>query len=513
MTTTRPLFSVYDDGTIEGRISPVSFSLAAQPQHRATLQAPRVLEETSEFLKLHYRALSQALVWQEGFFGMVVTDFSKEGVLKPSAPLLKDVTVMSDHRFSAAEYIGIVDDAFWTDDINGVPVSGIDAIYKLDKKPQLPPEHPHRIVVRGVEQGYIKGSSVRVWFDYEKSHPTLDDWSFYEAMGTEVDGQIVRFIATHIRRYLETSIVIAGADPLAQPADTLEDDTRADLAASFSSAGWSLPDRKAMVSLSDNPEHKEKPPMPRKKTQAMDAEDQAVDDVVDAPEEGKDTPVEDSQETLKQDTPDSDDTIDAPADRASDDAPDEAPETELTEETQDVENVSTSAVTPELNAAIKDAVAQALQTQREAFDQEKADLEATHAAQMQAKDRRHQVEIFYTDLQAGHLPASFDELNVVDGLLTLSQEPTITLGTGDTVSQQTWAQMLLAEAAKFARVPTEPLAPDAKEPTREDNAKLKAKREALAKDKQQGNPKLSDTDALKLVATEHPELFPTNQGA
>lgn len=508
MTHTRPLFSVYEDGTVQAQVFPGRYSLATTPAQRATLQAPRVLEQSPEFLKLQYRALSQSLVWQEGFWGMVVTDFSKEGVLKPAAPMLQGVTVMPDHGFSSENYLGIVEEAFWTEDINGVPVSGIDAIYKLDRKPQLPPEHPHRIILRGVEQGYIKGSSVRVWFDYEKSHPSLDDWTFYEQMGTEVDGQIVRFIVTHVRRFLETSIVIAGADPLAQPADHFEDDDRAELAASFSSTGWSLPERPAMVSLSDNPHQKEKSPMARKKKLDVQAEDELVEaDVVDAPaEDGEQAPEEDPQEELDQEevttlTPDEDD---GPIDDdtiVEDGGEDEEAEPDL------LEQASTSALTAEMDAAIKAAVARELAAQAEAFEAEKAELTAKHAAELQAKDRRQTLTTFYADLQAGNLPASFDELNVVDGLMTLSQEPTISLGTGETVSQQAWVQMLLVEAAKFAQVPVGEFAKNAKDPT-DAEADRKARLNAAIKEKLEANPKLGERLAMKELAVEHPELFP-----
>ena len=105
------LFQVYRDGTIEGRISPRSFSTATTPQQRVTLQAPTLGEVTPDYLKVQYRALSQALVWQEGWLGMVVTDFSQGEILKASTPLLEGVTVMPDHKFSAEDYLGIVEQA------------------------------------------------------------------------------------------------------------------------------------------------------------------------------------------------------------------------------------------------------------------------------------------------------------------------------------------------------------------------------------------------------------------
>jgi len=500
------LFQVYRDGTIEGRISPRSFSTATTPQQRVTLQAPTLGEVTPDYLKVQYRALSQALVWQEGWLGMVVTDFSQGEILKASTPLLEGVTVMPDHKFSAEDYLGIVEQALWTDSVNGIPVAGIDAIYKLDIDPD--PSHPSRRIIRGVQQGYIRGSSVRVWFDYEKSHPELDDWTFYEAMGKDVDGHIVRFIATHIRRFLETSIVIAGADPLAAPVDEVEDGQHGELAASFSRSGWHVPDTPARLALSINPLHEE-PPMKRKnkKLDVQDMDDQAeqLDLAQDTPEANDvaDDPVVTEEPAVMEDTPP--EPVDVPDEEIipalgpeEDDEAEEIPE--------DIEE-DTIAMSSEELGAVTDAV---LKEQEAVFAAEldaiKAERDAA-LADKAATERRFALDAFYRDLKAQGLPASFDALHIVEGLMALSQTPSIPHG-DQTISPVAWAQALIVEAAKFAQVPTGRLTDQAKAP--EDQARdRQAALDDAVKTKMEANPKLSARLAMKELAGERPELFHT----
>jgi hypothetical protein len=493
--------NVYRDGTVEGYISPASFSFSADPLHRATLQAPTPLEVTDDFIKVQYRALSQALVWQEGAGGMVVTDFSRENVLRHSAPLLKGVTVMSDHKFSTADYLGIVDETLWTESVNGVPVAGVDAIYKLDIDPN--PDHPSRRIVRGVQHGYIKGSSVRVWFDSEKSHPYLADYDFFHAMGSEVDGSVVRFVATNIRRYLETSSVVAGADPLAAPVDVFGND-RAELAASFSASGWSMPDRKAMVALSINPLSDKENTM-KKRTQDKTLEAQeglGVEDVAASEETEGQAPPEQAPDVPAPEVVAASDQ-EEPEDEKTDEPTSDLPETQT--ETDALSAANTSSMTTELDAAIKTAVMAAIQEQQARFDAERAELKAAVMLAMQEKEqteRRHAIQTFVSDLQAANLPASFDSLNLVDGLLSLSQEPVIMIGETQ-VSPLVWAKTLLAETAKYAAVPAATLAAHAKAPVIENRrAALDAAVQEIMTTKNLDRPK-----ALKFLSTSRPELF------
>ena len=83
---------------------------------------------------------------------MVAMDFGKGTVLKRSMPLLKDVPLMYDHNSDIESCLGKIDSLSWTDDINKIPISGINGIIELDIDPN--PDHPTRRIVRLVERGF-----------------------------------------------------------------------------------------------------------------------------------------------------------------------------------------------------------------------------------------------------------------------------------------------------------------------------------------------------------------------
>jgi hypothetical protein len=131
-------------------------------------------------------------------------DFTKEGVLKSSVKAFADLTLYANHNANVNDWKGFVRNPTW-DEANTPP--GINALFVIDKivDPKL---------ARGVETKALRSASVTIWFEYERSHPTLSN--FYDRLGEEVDGQIVRFIVTKIVNAGEVSIVWEGEDPYAK---------------------------------------------------------------------------------------------------------------------------------------------------------------------------------------------------------------------------------------------------------------------------------------------------------
>src|SRR5690606_29131701 len=110
----------------------------------------------------------------------------------------------------------------------GVP--GINATYKIDAL-----MNPR--IARGLlmKPPAIHSTSMTVLFKFEYSHPdiaTENRWRFFDLLGEEVDGEIVRLVVTEILEYWEASLVFQGADRLAkQHGNSSEEDDFAGMSA------------------------------------------------------------------------------------------------------------------------------------------------------------------------------------------------------------------------------------------------------------------------------------------
>ena len=95
-------------------------------------------------------------------------------------------------------------------------ILGVDATFKIDKKRDM--VLTQGAIVSGMKHNppTVKSFSVGINHKLKKSHTFEDPWEFWEKLGTEVDGSIVRFIVTSIERIRECSLVYAGADPNAK---------------------------------------------------------------------------------------------------------------------------------------------------------------------------------------------------------------------------------------------------------------------------------------------------------
>lgn len=151
-----------------------------------------------EFYVTAARLLSQAVTPYRKF------DLTQPGVLKAAVGLFEGLTLYANHWPDVNNWKGLVQDCNW-DDQNDPP--GINAMLVIDKT--IDPK-----LARGVEIKALRAVSVTIWFEYTKSHPDLAN--FYDRLGEEVDGEMVRLIVTRITNAGEVSIVWEGEDPFAK---------------------------------------------------------------------------------------------------------------------------------------------------------------------------------------------------------------------------------------------------------------------------------------------------------
>lgn len=176
----------------------------------------------TDFIHPLFRALSATLI--EGYW----LDYSKPGVLQAAVPLLQGQTVYEDHRYwRVADWVGVVSKSVWDEkgeESDGIP--GINAELKIDWK-----KNPW--IARGLMMTppAIHSVSVTVLFEFDFSHPDLvEQGRFWDLLGEEVEGEIVRLIVTKILGFWELSLVFQGADTLAKQLDG-EQETEVELTA------------------------------------------------------------------------------------------------------------------------------------------------------------------------------------------------------------------------------------------------------------------------------------------
>lgn len=174
--------------------------------------------QDDEFVYPIYRALSQVIVRPH-----YPVDFSKEGVLEASMPLLTGLAVYPNHEMVSGDELGVILTASWGEPKEvktpmGKSITipaGINAQLKIDGK-----SNPK--IARGVmmDPPSIHSVSVTVEFEWEQSHPSMERQEFFDKLGTyDTEGQLIRRVASKINRYYEISFVPHGADPFAKKMD------------------------------------------------------------------------------------------------------------------------------------------------------------------------------------------------------------------------------------------------------------------------------------------------------
>ncbi|MCP3923004.1 MAG: hypothetical protein GY714_10500 [Desulfobacterales bacterium] len=151
-----------------------------------------------EFFRKKFRNLSMT-VTPSRFF-----DFTEEGMLKKAVPLFENLTIYANHNADVNNWKGFTEKPYW-DEENDPP--GVNSTFVFDKTVDSR-------LARGVEIGALRSASVTIWFKFKKSHENLR--YYYDHIGTEVDGELVRLIITEITQVGEVSVVYAGEDPFAK---------------------------------------------------------------------------------------------------------------------------------------------------------------------------------------------------------------------------------------------------------------------------------------------------------
>jgi len=181
-----------------------AFAFSAEPDKAPVLH----FDEDEKYFYPTFRALSAFVIYERAL------DFSMDGVLKKSTKMMKGQTVYKDHNCSVDQWVGVTAKSIW-DTSDHIP-HGINVNLKLNKK-------WNERVIDGIKDGAIHSVSVNVLFEYQKSHPELED--FWYHLGEEIGGQLVRMIVTKIISYGEISLVWQGADIYAKRIDSFSTDS------------------------------------------------------------------------------------------------------------------------------------------------------------------------------------------------------------------------------------------------------------------------------------------------
>ena len=189
------------EGDFSKRLGKVLATSAILKLKAALEPNPAFSEE--EYISVPFRFLSATLI--EGH----ELDIS-EKVLKRAVKLWDKKPVQTDHEFAIAANIGITSNPVWDAESDPPGINGWMHINKIRDAEN------GQAVSQGLKMGTIESTSVWFFFDWKSSHPDMDEWTFWEMLGKEVDDERVRIIVTKITDVWEQSLVMLGADPNAK---------------------------------------------------------------------------------------------------------------------------------------------------------------------------------------------------------------------------------------------------------------------------------------------------------
>lgn len=176
-----------------------------------------VLPDEGDYITVPFRAISQA------FIPGHCLDFTGDGVLEAAVPLIYGQTVYPNHDlFDINNALGSISASAWDgDDAAAKGAPGINVQYKIDAL-----MNPRIARLLLMKPPAIHSTSLTLLFEFEFSHPDLvEQGRFWNLLGDEVEGSIVRLIVTKINECWEGSLVFMGADRRAkQLPDDDEDD-------------------------------------------------------------------------------------------------------------------------------------------------------------------------------------------------------------------------------------------------------------------------------------------------
>lgn len=199
------------DGVLSCKLS----SISGLSQTARNSLAAREVKQEDNYLTIPFRVLSATIIPD------YMIDFSKPGVLQQAVEMFESKTMYKNHKVDVNTWIGKTRNARWTEENGDIP-AGVDVdamIYTGEDLTGVDAEQ-QRLVI-GLRERILYACSSTVFFQWEKSHPELEGWNFWENLGREVDDEIVRLVVTQITDVGEVSIVWMGADPFAQRQDAL----------------------------------------------------------------------------------------------------------------------------------------------------------------------------------------------------------------------------------------------------------------------------------------------------
>ncbi|MEQ1644208.1 MAG: hypothetical protein ABL959_12245, partial [Pyrinomonadaceae bacterium] len=163
-----------------------------------------VLPTDADYIVVPFRAISAA------FIGGHCLDFTGEGVLEAAVPLIYGQTVYPNHDFGDINNaLGSIAASVWDpEDKAGKGAPGVNVQYKIDAL-----MNPRIARLLLMKPPGIHSTSLTLLFEFDFSHPQLvEEGRFWNLLGEEVEGTIVRMVVTKIVECWEGSLVFMGAD-------------------------------------------------------------------------------------------------------------------------------------------------------------------------------------------------------------------------------------------------------------------------------------------------------------
>lgn len=172
-----------------------------------------IIPRDDDYIFPRYRAISARYLGENGYF----LDFSETGILKDSLKFflsnqnggerLDNLKFVMNHSTSLERIIGVIVEAEFVEKNDKFDSAGIDVTAKVDSV--LFPQ-----IARGLlsEPPLFDNVSISFTAHYRRSHPDMKVWAFYDMLGEEFEGEIVRIIVDEILRVRHLGLVDAGAD-------------------------------------------------------------------------------------------------------------------------------------------------------------------------------------------------------------------------------------------------------------------------------------------------------------
>lgn len=159
---------------------------------------PDSIAQSEDYVDIPFRVLSKTYIPSHSI------DFGEGDVLKNAISLFDKAKVIKSHLESIDSVIGTVFNPVW--DESG-EVAGINANYRIYKK------FGQDVIDKlTLNPPLLDATSAGLQIKWKKSHPDLTELEFWLSLGKEVNGKLVRYIATEIVDVREVSIVFRGAD-------------------------------------------------------------------------------------------------------------------------------------------------------------------------------------------------------------------------------------------------------------------------------------------------------------